>query len=52
MASLAKRWRKFSLDNEIVYLFLHAPAAQIAAFVAAVLITATMAAPLTCPRGP
>ncbi|MHA1158152.1 MAG: ABC transporter permease [Alphaproteobacteria bacterium] len=52
MATLLKRWRAFSLNNEIVYLFLRAPAAQIAGLVAVVIIASTMAAPLVAPTNP
>ncbi len=52
MASLARRWRDFTLNNEIVYLWLRAPAAQIATLVATVLIAATLAAPLVAPTDP
>ncbi|MHA1548456.1 MAG: ABC transporter permease, partial [Alphaproteobacteria bacterium] len=52
MTTLLKRWRAFSLNNEIVYLFLRAPAAQIAGLVAVVIIASTMAAPLVAPTNP
>ena len=45
MASLVARWRRLTLDNEVIYLFLRSPAALIAGIIATVLIIATMAAP-------
>ena len=52
MSELVRRWRAFSLNNEIVYLFLRAPAAQIAGAVAVIMIFAAMAAPLVAPTDP
>jgi len=52
MAGPGTRWRRFTLDNELVYLFLHAPVAQIATLIGAAVILASLFAPLIAPADP
>lgn len=52
MAGLATRLRRFTLDNELIYLFLRAPAAQVATVIGGAMILSSLFAPLVAPTDP
>lgn len=50
--SLWQRWKRVSIENEILYLFLKNPVAQVAAFFAILSVFGALFAPLIAPTNP
>jgi len=46
------RWRRYRVDNELLYLFLHSPVAMVSALVALIAVLAALLAPVLSPFDP